>query len=191
MTATPGLRWNARVTTLDNRTLADTRGTLTAVANGVTAGPVLDLAPLMAQGPVLVALSLTGPDGRVVSTNVYWRAANDAAFRAMDTMPKAAVTMSATSQRGSNDTRVTVELFNGAPVAALATKLTLLTADGTRVLPAFYSDNYVSLLPGEHRSVTIDVPGKIAAKIDSVALRGWNAHPTTAQVPATSIGVRP
>ena len=31
-------------------------------------------------------------------------------------------------------------------------------SDGTRILPAYYSDNYVSLLPGESREVDIEYP---------------------------------
>jgi hypothetical protein len=28
---------------------------------------------------------------------------------------------------------------------------------GKRILPAFYSDNYFPLMPGEHRTVTVEV----------------------------------
>ncbi len=51
-----------------------------------------------------------------------------------------------------------VTLRNTGQVAALENKLTLMHADGTEVLPAYYSDNYVSLLPGEERVVTISLP---------------------------------
>ena len=37
-------------------------------------------------------------------------------------------------------------------------RLMLLCADGTRILPAYYSDNYVSLLPGEERTITVRAP---------------------------------
>ena len=190
MTATPGLRWRAKVTTLDNRLLTERQGALTAVANGVSDGPILDLMPFLARGPVLVKLSLTGPAGHIISDNLYWRAASDADFRAMSAMPVATVTLSATSQAAGKDTRVTACLANDAPVAALATKLTLLAADGSRVLPAYYSDNYISLLPGETRNVTIDVPANVAAKVASVALRGWNTRAATATV-KNNDGARP
>ena len=56
-------------------------------------------------------------------------------------------------------------------MAAIETKLTLLKADGTRVLPAYYSDNYVSLLSGEARDVAIEYPAGGAAQ---VGVRGWS-----------------
>ena len=55
-------------------------------------------------------------------------------------------------------------------IAALENKLTLLHADGSQVLPAYYSDNYVSLLPGEERAITISLA---EGQSTSVAC-GWN-----------------
>ncbi len=45
---------------------------------------------------------------------------------------------------------------------------------GPRILPAFYSDNYISLLPGEQRKVEISYPASAAKGSAHVALRGWN-----------------
>jgi mannosylglycoprotein endo-beta-mannosidase len=39
-------------------------------------------------------------------------------------------------------------------------------------LPATYSDNYLSLLPGETRTVVISFPGESARP--AVGVRGWN-----------------
>jgi hypothetical protein len=50
--------------------------------------------------------------------------------------------------------------------------LTLLDAKGERILPAYLSDNYVSLLPGESREVTIRSPDAIRPA--ALSVRGWN-----------------
>lgn len=49
----------------------------------------------------------------------------------------------------------TVALANRGKQAALNVKLTLLDAQGKRILPACYSDNYVALLPGQQRVVEV------------------------------------
>jgi hypothetical protein len=67
-----------------------------------------------------------------------------------------------------------VVLHNTGQAAALQNKLTLLHADGSQVLPAYYSDNYVSLLPGEERTVTISVPDNGRENGLRLELRGWN-----------------
>jgi len=77
-----------------------------------------------------------------------------------------------------------VMLRNGGNSVALENKLTLLNAaDGTRILPAYFSDNYVSLLPGEAREIDVEYPaaGRGAAEL---SLRGWNLAAETVSVTA-------
>ena len=64
-------------------------------------------------------------------------------------------------------------ISNSGKAAALNTKLTLVDEKGDRVLPAYYSDNYVALLPGETRQITVRYPKSMTGKI-GVTLRGWN-----------------
>jgi len=53
--------------------------------------------------------------------------------------------------------------------------LTLLEADGkTRVLPAYYTDNYVSLLPGEIKEIVVECPKATVKGGVTIGLRGWN-----------------
>ncbi len=165
----------ARVFALDGRKLAERSQTVSVPVDGVVHGEALDLAPLMANGPVLVKLELTDARGAPLCDNLYWRAASDADMRRLDAMPKAAVTLAAALQPDVGGERVVQALLsNPGPTPALAVKLTLEDAAGDRVLPAYYSDNYVSLLPGETRTLSIryHTAGATAAK---VALRGWNA----------------
>jgi len=50
--------------------------------------------------------------------------------------------------------------------------------NGAQVLPALFSDNYVSLMPGESRHIEIRYPTSAAAKgAVTVKLRGWNIAP--------------
>ena len=58
---------------------------------------------------------------------------------------------------------------------ALLVKIAVLDAAGQRVLPAYWSDNYVSLLPGETRVVTIRAPLS-AAVPEQIGVRGWNVE---------------
>ncbi len=53
-------------------------------------------------------------------------------------------------------------------------KPTLRTPDGQRVLPAFASDGYLSLVPGESRTVEIEAPTAKGAL--QVGLEGWNVE---------------
>jgi hypothetical protein len=69
-----------------------------------------------------------------------------------------------------------VTLSNRAAVVALMTHLQLRREDSAqRVLPVYYSDNYVSLLPGESRTISIEAAlADLGGENPLVVLDGWN-----------------
>jgi len=71
-----------------------------------------------------------------------------------------------------------IDLVNQGATAAIETKLTLFGSNGAQVLPALFTDNYVSLLPGEHRRIEVRYPASAAKGAVTVRLRGWNVAPT-------------
>jgi hypothetical protein len=174
-----GLKLTARVYSLDNKLLLSKDAVVNASADAVTVGFPLTLEPLMGDGVVLVRLELRGADGQLVSDNFYWRAAREAGYRALDRLAQTTVT--ATAEAAAKD-EIRVDLRNTGKVAALANKLTLLRVDGSQVLPAYYSDNYLSLLPGEDRQVTISIPQGERESGLRLQLRGWNATPSSLDV---------
>jgi hypothetical protein len=175
-----GLKLGARVYGLDNKLLLNKDAVVNAGADAVTPGFPLALGALMGDdGVVLVRLELRGEDGRLVSDNLYWRAEHDAGYRALDRMGPATVTATV-EVRERNEIRV--ELRNTGQTAALENKVTLLHGDGSQVLPAYYSDNYVSLLPGEDRAITISIAEDQRRSGLRLELRGWNATPVSLEV---------
>ncbi|HEY6077668.1 MAG TPA: hypothetical protein VIW29_02630, partial [Polyangiaceae bacterium] len=61
----------------------------------------------------------------------------------------------ATRQPPQRATRLTVRLHNDGATLAFFTRLTLVDAQGSELLPTLYSDNYISLLPGESCDVSL------------------------------------
>jgi len=174
-----GLTATVRVVGLDNAELFTRTDRLDALANRATPLAAVPLDTLYAQHPVvLVRLTLTDAAGRLVSQNFYWRARDAADYRALNDLAPATLTARAgAAVVEGQDRAITVTLANDGRVPALNAKLTLLGPDGQRILPAFYSDNYVALLPGERRTVTIRYPATVTAR-PSVTLRGWNVAET-------------
>ena len=179
-----GLKLRARVLSLDNHVLLDRTAPVAVGADAMVHGPTLDLAPLMANSPVLVSLELTSADGHLVSRNFYWEAARPADLRQLGALPTAPVTLTlANAGEENGEHRLTATLTNTGQRAALQAKLTLQNPDGTRILPARYADNYVSLLPGETRTIEIRYPASAAKGRPQVALRGFNVAAATATAP--------
>jgi hypothetical protein len=178
----PGLVLKTRVLALDGRPLATREDRLDAPANQVTSLAPLDLAPLLArEGVVLVALSLVDASGAEVSRNLYWQGRDEAAMRRLDDLRPQPVRLTAQASLVGDEVVVRVSLDNAGSAPALAAKLTLVDAAGARILPAYYSDNYVSLLPGETRCVEVRYP-RGATGGARLNLRGWNVRPASAPV---------
>jgi hypothetical protein len=90
----------------------------------------------------------------VVSANDYMRSVVEGDYRAIRQLAKARVQATTTSRREGDVWRLTTELQNGSAWPALMTRLKVVRAQsGDRILPAVYSGNYVTLMPGERRTL--------------------------------------
>lgn len=181
--ALAGLTVTANVWTLGNQPLAEKRQALDAAAGSVSHPFGLDLAPhLDAQGLVLVTLELADKAGAVLSRNFYWVGKDAAAQQKLNSLPAATVAVSGAGQKQGNEVKLRLRLTNSTSVPAILTKLTPLNPDGSRILPAYISENYVSLLAGESRDVEVTYPADAAKGAPAIALRGWNLQPTSVTV---------
>ncbi len=116
-----------------------------------------------------------------VSDNFYWWAKQESTLRELNDLPPAKLTASATEALSGGERRTTVKIVNSSSTPALMIKLTLKDATtGLRILPAYYSENYVSLLPGEERTITISFPAGDSKP--AIGLRGWNLASATVAV---------
>jgi Exo-beta-D-glucosaminidase Ig-fold domain len=135
--------------------------------------------------PHLLRLTLTGPDGGTLSGNTYWRYRAATDLQALNQLAPARVSASAGpvtssaagSGAGSGGSRQkVVSLRNtGSSVAAMLTFSVRDRRSGDRILPAFYSESYLWLLPGESRQVTVSWGrGAQGDGVPEVVVEGYN-----------------
>ena len=137
-----------------------------------------------------VEIKLEDKDGELLSTNFYWQSvAQDDFARLMD-MPRAKIEANASMKAEGDNTELTVKLHNATPVIALMTHMQLhQKGSGKRVLPVFYSDNYLSLVPGESRTITIEAATKnLLGEAPLVEIDGFNVDVAPG---GTSVAVEP
>jgi len=183
--ARDGLKLELRVFTLDGVQLFDRLHPVNARANDIAPLGDLGIAERVARnGMVLVALRLRDRDGNLISDNTYWPGKDDASHQALNSLPQQGLQIKAASQTTDTERLVHVTLVNPGKAPALATKLTLVTPKGQRILPALYSDNYVAVLPGEPRTIVIRYPAEFGGAA-VVRVRGWNVKPASARVAVT------
>lgn len=177
-----GLSLIANVYSLDNKLLLHREERKDSAANAVTNSFKLEIASLLSANAVLFTqLEMHDPSGKVLSHNFYWLAAESASYRALNRLPATSLTAATKTSRSGDWVRVQVTIKNGETVS-LENKLTLLKSDGSRILPAYYSDNYVSLLAGETRVIEVEYPASAATGRTELAIRGWNTTPQTVTI---------
>ncbi len=182
--ARAALTVSAKVYSLKNELLSQASEQRDLAADSTANSLRLELGPEYTRGTVIIALELRDAEGAVVSQNLYWLAARSESYRELTRLPATPMRLTATSTREGDMVRVAVQLTNGGAAVSLENKLTLFSADGSRILPAYFSDNYVSLLPGESRTISIEYPASAARGSAQIDLRGWNSVPQTVAVGA-------
>ena len=175
---------SATVYSLGNQVLLTQQKLVTLGADRAAIAFPLDLAPLFAvQGVVLVKLQMKDGSGTLLSENTYWLASDDSQYRKLNDLAKVKISANASSHSDGAETVIELKLTNPGATAALATKAVLLNAkSGSRILPAYFSDNYVTLLPKETKSISVHYPSKLAAGQAKIELRGWNVEPESVAV---------
>ena len=182
--ALSGVAVRARLFGLDGKQIATHEQTVQAAPYAAQSAFRLTDSVLTGSDPVFIKLELRDAGGSLLSDNFYWSSARTEAMRKLDEMAPVTVSGDVSRSTAGDMVRTMVTLTNRGAGAALMTKLTLLRArDGTQVLPAYFSDNYVSLLPGETRKITIETPSGVSAGAVKVALRGWNVTPAVFEAP--------
>ena len=127
-------------------------------------------------------LTLQDGVGKALSDNFYWRANAERPddMRALNQLKRIDLEAKVAASHSGDTSLVTVTLQNPGRQVALMTHLQLRRQrSGERVLPAYYSDNYVSLVPGESKTITIEAAtADLKGETPLVVVDGWNAGVT-------------
>ncbi len=125
---------------------------------------------------VFVLLRLHEKDKSLVSENLYWLPGTDGRYTALQQMPKAKLTVT-TSRKSGNKFSIVLQNRAGSPLAFFNRIAIIDKSTGKRVLPAFFSDNYVSVLPGEQKTIEAEITSATGAL--QLEYYGWNTDRQT------------
>ncbi len=126
-----------------------------------------------------VKLELRDARDRLLSDNFYWRAlpGDEDNFTALDKLPTVPLEIQVKRRDAGGQCRLEVQVKNPGHEIVLMAHLQLRREQsGRRVLPVFYSDNYLCLLPGESKTLTVEAAlADLAGERPALAVDGWNA----------------
>jgi exo-1,4-beta-D-glucosaminidase len=144
-------------------------------------------------------LRLTLADGaaKEISRNFYWLSTKEdvldwantkwyytptkvhADLRAIEKLPQTDLRLRFRSIRTpGTDGGAIVSVVNTGKVLAFQVRLKALDGTGEEILPVYWEDNYIALMPGESRELHVTWPaGAVAARVEAA---GWNTKPAVA-----------
>jgi hypothetical protein len=140
-----------------------------------------------------VKLELRDAAGKLLSHNVYWKAnsENGEDLSPLNTLPTIQLKGEIARHDANGRVLLSVTLSNPGETMALMAHLQLRRkSSAERVLPVFYSDNYLSLAPGETRTVTVDAAeADLKGDLPLVVLDGWNVSVSPVTNADSALGV--
>ncbi len=171
-----GLTAVVEIMNLDGSVQWKREATLDSAEDSVSSPIPLELPATLT--PVYFIRARLRQEDRIVSSNFYWAGLNENDFTAIRQLPKVKIQASTTAAQSPDSGRWTLETelrnTSAAPVLMVRIKA-IRERMGDRILPALYSDNYVSLMPGEtvHLTTTIE-NADTRGERPAIAVEGFN-----------------
>ena len=108
------------------------------------------LAPGVTTDVYFLRLQLSDKNG-LLSENLYIMGRNENNYRALMTLPKPQLQQQVTIK----GEKASVTIRNSGKTPAVFLRLNLKGVDDEQILPVIYSDNYLTLMPGEQKTVMV------------------------------------
>ena len=94
----------------------------------------------------------------LISENFYWNGLEEGNVKAIRDLPKIKLNEATKVVKKDGKCILSTELMNNTKTPALMVKLKVIgSKDKERILPVIFSDNYVSIMPGEKRIINTEV----------------------------------
>lgn len=132
----------------------------------------------------LIRLRMSDRKGRVLSENIYWKRdkPEDLSILNSESATVSCTDITSTTKEGS--TYYHFSLNNTSDTVAAMIRISLRdTTTEERILPVFYTDNFVWILPGESKEITIECNSDdLIGKTPEIRLSGYNTEETTSPI---------
>ena len=137
---------------------------------------------------VFIRLTVKDGSGNVLGDTLYWHNWKDYMhYESLNDLPEVRIhtvvypKSTVTGEIGKGNDLYSITLANTGSAPAVQTRIrTISSATDEDILPAFYSDNYFSLMPGESKTITVEFnPEHLKGGQPVFELSGWNTRVET------------
>lgn len=104
-------------------------------------------------------------------------------FTALASMPKSELKINVSKHGKDANSSIAIEIENPTSSIAFFTQFLLKDATGEIIYPVYWEDNYISILPGEKRTLKCNFDeNTLKSKIATLKLTGWNLDEQSVQI---------
>jgi hypothetical protein len=134
-----------------------------------------------------IKLNLIDVNGNKLAETFYWRSTDIykgpwtttgplyGSFQELDKLPETTVDIKTNAEKKDGSWIVSVDMKNATENLAFFIRTKMIDKSGKLIRPVVYSDNYLSLTPGDSKVITIELPGDIKVISDTfLEVSGWN-----------------
>lgn len=121
-----------------------------------------------------LSLELLDRHGELLSENFYWYPNAEGKYSGLNKMQKADIKV-ASKEVSKGKMEVTITNPKGNTLAFFNRIALVDSKTGERILPAFYSDNYISVAPGYSKTITVEYTPQNGVS-PKVEVLGWNTE---------------
>ena len=124
---------------------------------------------------IFLVLKLLKSEDEVLSENLYWLPDSAGNYTFLQNLREVNIQAEATRTESG---QIKLQLSNTADnLLAFFIRISLVNRNtGERILPVFYTDNYLSIEPGNEKTVFLDYSENINLNEALIRLEGWNVE---------------
>lgn len=170
--AFPSLTVKAELFNRDGKSIWSNSATMDAPINQVK--DVMDVpAPQQVSGVYFLKLSLLDANQNELSRNIYWLTTTEKDYKTLNTLPQSKPMVHSSLAKQGNAFKGTVQLTADDHISFFNRIKVFDKKTGKRILPVHYSDNYITLMPGDSQTVTFDFESELPTEQVQVVLESW------------------
>ena len=171
-----GLTAQAEVYNLDSKSMFKESIKVSLEQIDVKETSSLDKVLKESKGVVFIVLNLKDSLGKVISHNIYW-ISQDGDYKSMNEMAGTNINVTLLKEeKGEINYKWTMKLSNNSGKIAFFIRPQIILS-GEEVLPSFWSENYITLAPGEITTVSVTCPAaRLSGAAPVLKISGWNVE---------------
>ena len=132
-------------------------------------------APAGVDGVYFLKLTLTS-SGKTLTDNIYWLTTKEKDYTSLKDLPKSTPDVSITLNKQQDNYTGTVSLTAKEHISFFNRIKVFDKQTGKRILPVHYSDNYVTLMPGDRQTIRIEFTSSLPKEQIDIRIEGWNSE---------------